>query len=106
SVPTRITRRRTRSRMPASISRKRRSSSRGPKRSWPRTMLKGRIVQVASETVAVEHGAEHGAEHGHSILHHHFDDLEQQRECNSLGMWSFLATELMMFGGLFFAYTL
>jgi cytochrome c oxidase subunit 3 len=60
---------------------------------------------VASETIAVEH-AEHGEEHGHSLLHHHFDDLDQQRECNSLGMWSFLATEVMMFGGLFFAYTL
>ena len=26
--------------------------------------------------------------------------MEQQRECTSLGMWSFLATEVMMFGGL------
>ena len=49
--------------------------------------------------------AEH-ADHGHSMLHHHFDDLVQQRECNSLAMWSFLATEAMMFGGLFFAYSL
>src|SRR3954453_7623966 len=46
------------------------------------------------------------AAHGHGILHHHFDDLEQQRECTSLGMWLFLATEAMMFGGLFFAYSL
>jgi cytochrome c oxidase subunit 3 len=46
----------------------------------------------------------HAAEH--SILHHHFDDLAQQRECTSLAMWSFLATEIMMFGGLFFAYSL
>jgi cytochrome c oxidase subunit 3 len=46
---------------------------------------------------------DHG--HGHSLLQHQFDDLPQQRECNSLGMWLFLATELMMFGGLFFAYS-
>src|SRR5438270_365777 len=46
------------------------------------------------------------AAHGHGILHHHFDDLEQQRECTSLGMWLFLSTEIMMFGGLFFAYSL
>jgi cytochrome c oxidase subunit 3 len=39
-----------------------------------------------------------------AFLHHHFDDLEQQRETTSLGMWSFLATEAMMFGGLFLAY--
>ncbi len=41
-----------------------------------------------------------------SQLHHHFDDLAQQRECNSLGMWSFIVTEIMMFGGLFFTYSL
>src|SRR5262249_25774623 len=39
-------------------------------------------------------------------LHHHFDDLAQQRECTSLAMWAFLGTEIMMFGGLFFAYSL
>jgi cytochrome c oxidase subunit 3 len=59
---------------------------------------------VATETLPAGHG--HSGEHGHSILHHHFDDLQQQRECTSLAMWSFLATEIMMFGGLFFAYSL
>src|SRR5436190_18419671 len=34
----------------------------------------------------------------------HFADLEQQREAASLGMWVFLATEAMFFGGLFTAY--
>ena len=37
-------------------------------------------------------------------LRHHFDSLEQQREAVSLGMWVFLATEVMLFGGLFLAY--
>jgi cytochrome c oxidase subunit 3 len=41
----------------------------------------------------------------HSPLAHHFADLEQQHEVASLGMWIFLATELMVFGGLFTAYT-
>jgi cytochrome c oxidase subunit 3 len=36
---------------------------------------------------------------------HQFDDLEQQHESDSLGMWAFLATEVMFFGGLFMAYT-
>jgi cytochrome c oxidase subunit 3 len=36
----------------------------------------------------------------------HFDSAEQQRESASLGMWIFLATEVMFFGGLFLAYTL
>jgi cytochrome c oxidase subunit 3 len=39
-----------------------------------------------------------------STLAHHFEDLEQQRGAASLGMWIFLATELMVFGGLFTAY--
>ena len=34
----------------------------------------------------------------------HFADLEQQHEAASLGMWIFLATELMFFGGLFTLY--
>ena len=32
--------------------------------------------------------------------------LEQQRETASLGMWVFLATEVLFFGGLFMTYTL
>jgi cytochrome c oxidase subunit 3 len=34
-----------------------------------------------------------------------FDTLEQQRESASLGMWVFLATEIMFFGALFTGYT-
>jgi cytochrome c oxidase subunit 3 len=35
----------------------------------------------------------------------HFADLEQQHDAATLGMWIFLATELMFFGGLLTAYT-
>ncbi len=44
----------------------------------------------------------------HSVtgLAHHFDDMEQQREAGTLGMWAFLITEIMFFGGLFMAYIL
>lgn len=38
-------------------------------------------------------------------LYGHFQDLRQQREASSLGMWVFLITEVMFFGGLFLAYT-
>ena len=37
-------------------------------------------------------------------LQHHFDSFEQQREASFLGMWIFLVTEIMFFGGLFTAY--
>lgn len=43
---------------------------------------------------------------GHSVLAHHFDDLDQQRDSAELGMWLFLATEVLFFGGLFLAYSL
>ena len=37
-------------------------------------------------------------------LQHHFDSFDQQREASFLGMWVFLVTEIMFFGGLFTAY--
>ena len=37
-------------------------------------------------------------------LAHHFDTAEQQFESGKLGMWIFLATEILLFGGLFCAY--
>jgi cytochrome c oxidase subunit 3 len=40
-----------------------------------------------------------------SQLRHHFDDVEQQQESSLLGMWVFLLTEIMFFGGMFGSYT-
>ena len=42
----------------------------------------------------------------HGIVAHHFDDSVQQHEAASLGMWAFLATEVLFFGGMFLAYTI
>ena len=53
-----------------------------------------------AESLAMEHEASHPA------LQHHFENMEQQREAGTLGMWVFLVTELMFFGGMFLAYTL
>jgi len=47
-----------------------------------------------------------GHEASHPALQHHFENLEQQREAGALGMWVFLVTEIMFFGGMFLAYTL
>ncbi len=49
------------------------------------------------------------AEHEHVALpqhRHHFETEGQQREAASFGMWLFLLTEIMFFGGMFFAYLL
>jgi len=43
-------------------------------------------------------------QHHPPALAHHFDDLEQQREAATLGMWTFLVTEMLFFGGLFTVY--
>lgn len=39
-------------------------------------------------------------------LQHHFSDTEQQAESAKLGMWIFLVTEVLLFGGLFCAYAI
>lgn len=51
--------------------------------------------------------AQAGHDNGHhGPLRHQFEDLDQQNECYAVGMWTFLVTEIMFFGALFFAYTL
>jgi cytochrome c oxidase subunit III len=37
---------------------------------------------------------------------HQFEDIEQQREAGTLGMWVFLVTEILFFGGMFASYTI
>jgi cytochrome c oxidase subunit 3 len=46
----------------------------------------------------------HHEEQHHPELLHHFAEPQQQRDAASLGMWIFLGTEVMFFGGLFCAY--
>jgi cytochrome c oxidase subunit 3 len=48
-----------------------------------------------SQTTTTEH---------HPALAHQFDSMAQQQDASTFGMWVFLLTELMMFGGLFAAY--
>jgi cytochrome c oxidase subunit 3 len=42
----------------------------------------------------------------HPMLQHHFDSLEQQQDASTFGMWLFLSTEVLFFGGMFMAYAL
>ena len=39
-----------------------------------------------------------------SVLRHHFANPQQQKEASTLGMWVFIAQEIMFFGGLFATY--
>jgi cytochrome c oxidase subunit 3 len=64
-------------------------------------------MSTASETelpVAAPHGHAHGEHDPH--LAHHFDTPDQQMTSAKLGMWVFLGTEVLMFGGLFCAYSI
>ncbi|MEP0828445.1 MAG: cytochrome c oxidase subunit 3 family protein [bacterium] len=47
----------------------------------------------------------YGKEHP-AYLAHHFSEVEQQQESAKLGMWIFLLTEVLLFGGLFCFYAI
>ena len=49
------------------------------------------------------HANAHAGEHNPHLAHH-FDTMGQQAGAAKLGMWLFLATEILMFSGLFLAY--
>jgi len=53
------------------------------------------------------HESDHGHDHDHdhpAHLGHHWENSKQQFQAGKLGMWLFLATEVLLFGGLFCAY--
>src|SRR6184192_2944763 len=91
-------RRRTRGARPDSNGRshrRRRATTSSRPRSSPArlTTIQARRSALADHAAAVEHVA------------HQFDDAGQQKLAAELGMWIFLATEVMFFGGLILAYT-
>jgi len=51
-----------------------------------------------------EHG--HGEPHGSPWIQHHYDDAQHQFDAGKLGIWFFLAQEILFFSGLFVAYIL
>src|SRR5580692_5196692 len=53
-----------------------------------------------------DHSAQKAHAHHDPHLAHHFDTPEQQFTSAKLGMWVFLGTEILMFGGLFCAYSI
>ena len=57
-----------------------------------------------SQATATTNDLTVGSHEHPSYLMHHFETVEQQREAASFGMWVFLLTEIMFFGGMFMAY--
>jgi cytochrome c oxidase subunit 3 len=60
-----------------------------------RTLRKGRPAVTELE-----------ANGAHAGLAHQFQNLEQQQDADTLGIWVFLVTEIMFFGGVFAAYAI
>ena len=60
-----------------------------------------------SDSTATANGAVAESHHEHpSYQRHHFETVDQQFDATNFAMWLFLLTEIMFFGGLFFAYLL
>jgi len=62
-------------------------------------MAEGDAIPLESVSIgpaAIVHGG---------AVRHHFDTAEQQFDSSTLGMWVFLVTEIMFFGGMFGSYT-
>src|ERR1035437_6765799 len=56
-------------------------------------------VPMSQTTITID------AEHEHTqFLQHHFNDMGQQLDATKIGMWLFLVTEVLLFGGLFVGY--
>src|SRR5262245_11622167 len=64
--------------------------------------MSAEMLHPRGGVIPAEGAHAHGDEHG--VLQHQFDSLEQQRDASTLGMWAFVAQEMMFFGGLFTAY--
>jgi cytochrome c oxidase subunit 3 len=62
-------------------------------------------MSTASTEISA-HSRAHGPGGHDPHLAHHFDTPEQQFTSAKLGMWIFLGTEILMFGGLFCAYSI
>ena len=62
------------------------------------------MSDIAVHAPSPGHAHDHAAHH--PALQHQFQTLAQQKEAATLGMWAFLLTEILFFGGLFLSYAL
>ncbi|GIV60138.1 MAG: cytochrome c oxidase subunit III [Rhodothermaceae bacterium] len=58
-----------------------------------------------ASTTATAHADTHREAHHPPHLQHHFVSSEQQFDAAKMGMWLFLITEILLFSGMFVAYT-
>jgi cytochrome c oxidase subunit III len=63
------------------------------------------MTQAQEHSGAGDHGHGHG-HHGSRFIQHHYDDAQHQFDAGKLGIWFFLAQEVLFFSALFVAYIL
>jgi hypothetical protein len=76
-----------------------------------RKPVEAELVEVGGKQVDEHDCRFSGTQHGHGhhddpTLQHHFSTKEQQFDASKIGMWLFLTTEILMFGGLFVGFGL
>ena len=83
-------------------------SGSGPIPSGTAAQVTGTAAHVVpGHYVTADDGLEASQDHhGSGHVAHQFDDAAQQKEAATLGMWAFLATEVMFFGGVLLAYAI
>src|SRR6188768_1135357 len=64
------------------------------------------MADVHAGTTAGVSVVAHDIHAHHPRQQHHFYSMDQQLEASTLGMWVFLVTEIMFFGGMFMVYIL
>jgi cytochrome c oxidase subunit III len=69
-------------------------------------LAQAEVIHSGTSSVTTTRDDVHHEPAHSSALQHHFDNMEQQREAGTIGMWVFLVTEIMFFGGMFLAYLL
>jgi cytochrome c oxidase subunit III len=61
---------------------------------------------VTADQAHEPHADDHGHGHGSPFIQHHYDDAQHQFDSGKLGIWLFLAQEVLFFSALFVAYVL
>ena len=59
---------------------------------------------MSTSHASAQGSSAHDEHHGPAFLQHHFETPEQQFSTAKLGMWAFLAQEVLFFSGIFVAY--
>src|ERR1700687_764866 len=80
-------------------------TGRPPRRRSPQISKSPQWYPWKPPITQLEKGQRQLSAHTSSVtLKHHFESASQQKEASTVGMWLFLVTEVMFFGGMFMAY--